>query len=108
MYRYGSGDHIEVHDDVAVKAFRMEDGSVQQCDRDIALILYLTKDWHASKGGVLIDRGPPGQPMHREFVPAFNTAIVFQVPRLHEVTPVRVGEPRYSVFGWYYREPHAS
>jgi len=106
--RYSSGDRIEPHDDVADKDFRMEDGQVIRCSRDIALILYLTKDWDETKGGILVDHGPPGAPTERNFVPKFNTAVVFQVPRLHEVTAVRCKESRYSIFGWYYREPTTS
>lgn len=82
----------------------MADGSVQRCRRDVALILYLTKDWQESKGGVLIDRGPPDKPLLRTFVPQFNTAVIFEVPRLHEVTAVRTKTARYSIFGWYYHE----
>jgi hypothetical protein len=43
--KYTRGNHIEEHDDLALKDFVMEDGLVQRCSRDIALILYLTKGW---------------------------------------------------------------
>ena len=43
--KYTRGDRIEEHDDLALKDFVMEDGSVQRCSRDVALILYLTKGW---------------------------------------------------------------
>ena len=34
-------------------------------------------------------------------VPRFNTAVLFEVPRLHEVSRVYTSRPRYSIFGWY-------
>ena len=49
---------------------RMEDGSIQLCSRNIACIYYLTKDWTAADGGLLIDHEAPGGP--RTHVPAFN------------------------------------
>lgn len=38
-----------------------------------------------------------------EYVPKFNSAVAFQVPRLHEVAPMLSDRPRYSVFGWFLR-----
>ena len=35
------------------------------------------------------------------YVPEFNSAIAFRVPRYHEVTRMNTNQPRYSVFGWY-------
>jgi hypothetical protein len=34
-------------------------------------------------------------------VPLFNSAVLFTVPRFHEVTPVTAARPRYSIFGWF-------
>ena len=33
----------------------MEDGEVVQCSRTIAVIYYMTKDWTADMGGLLLD-----------------------------------------------------
>lgn len=35
------------------------------------------------------------------YVPEFNSAIAFRVPRYHEVTRMNTNQPRFSVFGWY-------
>jgi Rps23 Pro-64 3,4-dihydroxylase Tpa1-like proline 4-hydroxylase len=48
----------------------MEDGSIQPCSRSIACIYYLTRDWTAADGGLLIDHEAPGGP--QTHVPAFN------------------------------------
>ena len=87
-----------------------------KCSRDIACIFYLTKSWRHSDGGVLIDRQGPGG--DREFVPEFNSAMLFRVPRLHAVrdhlhwlllwpraqahahrTPLAVGHARLHLLG---------
>ena len=47
-------------------------------------------------GGLLIDH--EGEKM---YVPEFNSAVVFRVPRFHQVTPVKTHLPRYSLFGWW-------
>lgn len=78
------------------------------CSRDIACIYYLAKDWTAQDGGVLLDKGPSsaGDEMQpRPFVPEFNSAVFFRVPRLHAVTAVTTKTKlRYSIFGWIYNE----
>lgn len=38
-----------------------------------------------------------------EYVPQFNSAVAFFVPRQHEVTKMIGDRPRYSVFGWFMR-----
>jgi Rps23 Pro-64 3,4-dihydroxylase Tpa1-like proline 4-hydroxylase len=48
----------------------MEDGSIQLCSRNIAVIYYLTKDWSAADGGLLIDHEAAGGP--QTHVPKFN------------------------------------
>lgn len=48
----------------------MEDGSIQLCSRSIAVIYYLTKDWTAADGGLLIDHEVPGGP--QTHIPKFN------------------------------------
>lgn len=48
----------------------MDDGSIQLCSRNIAVIYYLTKDWSAADGGALIDLEAPGGP--QTHIPQFN------------------------------------
>lgn len=45
-----------------------------------------------------------GTPPRSWYVPEFNSVIAFRVPRWHEVTPVIVDRPRFSVFGWFLEE----
>jgi Rps23 Pro-64 3,4-dihydroxylase Tpa1-like proline 4-hydroxylase len=37
----------------------MEDGSIQTCSRDIAVIYYLTRGWREEEGGHLVDLEAP-------------------------------------------------
>ncbi|MEW5301765.1 MAG: hypothetical protein WDW36_004603 [Sanguina aurantia] len=96
--RYEGGHHIAPHDDRAHAEVRLEDGGIQVCSRDIAVIYYLTKDWRLDMGGALVDLEDPGG--HRTYVPIYNSAVVFLVPRFHQVTPVTAARPRFSIFGW--------
>eukprot|EP00928_Gymnodinium_smaydae_P039998 TRINITY_DN27204_c0_g1_i1.p1 TRINITY_DN27204_c0_g1~~TRINITY_DN27204_c0_g1_i1.p1 ORF type:complete len:350 (-),score=72.27 TRINITY_DN27204_c0_g1_i1:312-1361(-) len=69
--------------------------------RIAAAAYYLVQDgWKASFGGefVDLDRGKK-----RRVRPEFNTLVAFEVPRLHEVAPVRAppGCERLSLFGWW-------
>eukprot|EP00040_Diaphanoeca_grandis_P024859 m.137114 g.137114 ORF g.137114 m.137114 type:complete len:326 (-) comp29905_c0_seq1:335-1312(-) len=100
--RYGESDHIEPHDDEARTNFNMEDGSIQLCSRDVALIFYLTKDWNKKLGGLFVDHGIDEAV---ENVPEFNSAILFKVPRLHAVTAVTGERFRYSIYGWFHHDP---
>mmetsp|Transcript_15660 Transcript_15660/g.27321 ORF Transcript_15660/g.27321 Transcript_15660/m.27321 type:complete len:242 (-) Transcript_15660:1709-2434(-) len=103
--RYEQGDHITDHDDHAYVNHEMPDGSDKKpvfCSRDVAVIYYLTKDWKESDGGVLVDNQTG-----KRYVPKFNSAVIFMVPRFHAVTKVckRPGrDPRYSIFGWFLTE----
>ncbi len=100
--KYVRGDHIEPHDDKAFVNVRMEDGSTAQCCRDIACILYLTKDWKEEDGGLFVDLENEAGPLR--IVPRFNTMVAFRVPRMHEVTAVVGDRARYSIFGWFLSE----
>lgn len=97
--RYQNSNFIEPHDDKAYTPVKMEDGSIVECSRDIAVIYYLTKDWTAELGGALVD-------LHcdKRYVPEYNSAIAFRVPRMHAVEPVVGPRPRFSIFGWFLRE----
>jgi hypothetical protein len=74
----------------------VQDGSVQLCSRSIAIIYYLTKDWDAGAGGLLVDLQE-----NKKYVPKFNSLVAFTVPRFHEVTLVKQDRPRFSIFGWF-------
>ena len=102
---YGRGGFIEPHDDAAYASAEIESSDaagVQTgsrevlCSRDIALIFYLTPAWEEHMGGCLLDHATGNV-----LVPRFNTAVLFEVPRLHEVSRVYTSRPRYSIFGWY-------
>mmetsp|Transcript_26367 Transcript_26367/g.84485 ORF Transcript_26367/g.84485 Transcript_26367/m.84485 type:complete len:283 (-) Transcript_26367:693-1541(-) len=99
---YSRGDHIGAHDDRAYHDVEEQAPGggrgkvIKQYSRDIAVIFYLTKEWEESYGGLLVD-GQTGD----VYVPEFNSIVAFYVPRTHEVTPLAVARPRYSVFGWF-------
>jgi Rps23 Pro-64 3,4-dihydroxylase Tpa1-like proline 4-hydroxylase len=73
----------------------MDDGSTQLCSRNIACIYYLTRGWSEADGGHLVDLEAPGRP--QQHLPAFNSVVLFRIPRWHEVKPVTGDRPRYSV-----------
>ena len=97
--KYEKSNHIEPHDDRAYTDVLVEGNAKIKCSRDIAIIYYLTKDWAASDGGVLVDI-----PSQRRYVPEFNSLIAFRIPRFHEVTAVTAERARYSIFGWFLTE----
>lgn len=94
--KYVYGHHIEPHDDRAYADVQMDTGGIVQCSRDIAVIIYLTKNWTKEDGGLLLDLEG-----HKEYVPEFNSCVFFRVPRMHAVTKVLGSEPRISIFGWF-------
>jgi hypothetical protein len=70
----------------------LPNGQMLTCSRDLALIYYLTKDWQQGYGGLLQDLEGGAT-----FVPQYNSAVVFRVPRYHEVTALATSRHRYSV-----------
>mmetsp|Transcript_29756 Transcript_29756/g.60081 ORF Transcript_29756/g.60081 Transcript_29756/m.60081 type:complete len:226 (+) Transcript_29756:322-999(+) len=114
--KYVRTNRIEPHDDRAYTDVQMENGKMVTCSRDIAVIWYLTKNWKENDGGVLIDCETGKrytQPcfVHStacaqcftflRYVPEYNSAVTFRIPRYHEVTAVEADRARYSVFGWF-------
>eukprot|EP01124_Arcella_intermedia_P018905 TRINITY_DN26028_c0_g1_i1.p1 TRINITY_DN26028_c0_g1~~TRINITY_DN26028_c0_g1_i1.p1 ORF type:complete len:182 (-),score=53.41 TRINITY_DN26028_c0_g1_i1:77-622(-) len=94
--KYSSGDHIAPHDDKGFQDVLLDDGRIEIYSRDVACIYYLTKDWKEDWGGNFVDLVED-----KLYVPEFNSLVAFQVPRLHEVTPVTSTHSRYAIFGWF-------
>lgn len=71
-------------------------GEVITCSRDVTLVYYLTKGWSKELGGCFVDLEAADAPGGRRiYVPQFNTAVLFRVPRFHQVTPVTTTRPRW-------------
>merc|ERR1712167_484097 len=68
-------------------------------ERDIAVIYYLTKDWHYELGGNFVDLTMGGE----THTPQFNSLVAFNVPRLHEVDLMKIDRHRITIFGWFYK-----
>eukprot|EP00930_Biecheleria_cincta_P101136 TRINITY_DN92771_c0_g1_i1.p1 TRINITY_DN92771_c0_g1~~TRINITY_DN92771_c0_g1_i1.p1 ORF type:complete len:302 (-),score=41.79 TRINITY_DN92771_c0_g1_i1:55-960(-) len=107
--RYQSSNHIKKHGDSGTTVASMFTQTPlgqhilpgTKMKRKFAVILYLTRDWKESYGGCLVDHGCERRA--RTIVPQFNSAIIFKVPRDHEVTKMVEGSPsRYTVFGWFH------
>ncbi|PSC76917.1 cupin superfamily subfamily [Micractinium conductrix] len=124
--RYDRGHHIAPHDDRAYTPVKLDTGEVITCSRDLTCVYYLTSDWQEEWGGALVDlEAPPeegeeaaeaggsdaalqrraarrhSRGQGRLYVPRWNSAVFFRVPRYHAVTPLTTDRPRYSVFGWF-------
>ena len=92
--RYLKGHFIDPHDDKALKELH----GVQYY-RKYAVIYYLSKNWKGEYGGSLVDEVSKDK---REFVPLFNSMVLFRVPHMHSVAPVITDDhARYSFFGWF-------
>lgn len=89
--RYDRHHHLSVH---------MDESPGQ--GRVAAHVLGLSKGWKKEWEGNFAFCNKQGKPVHK-VPPQFNTLIMFKVPRLHLVTPVKpyAGDSRYSLFGWY-------
>ena len=94
--KYEGFDFIEPHDDRKEVSVLENSGRVRMYERDVALVYYLTKDWNVGFGGQFCDLAG-----NKEIVPEFNSAVAFQIPRMHQVKPVLEGKTRFSVFGWF-------
>mmetsp|Transcript_95574 Transcript_95574/g.274266 ORF Transcript_95574/g.274266 Transcript_95574/m.274266 type:complete len:311 (-) Transcript_95574:582-1514(-) len=112
--RYQKSNRIAKHGDtgssIAGMFTRTPDGQHipvgTKLRRKFAFIWYLTRDWKETYGGCLVDHGSGDA---RTIVPQFNSAVIFEVPRDHEVTEMVEGSPsRYTVFGWFYEVVPAS
>jgi hypothetical protein len=90
------------------------------CSRDVTCVLHLCKGWSEGMGGAFVDLEAPqaaaavphaaaaaphaagatpaengGLLRGRVYVPRFNSAIFFRVPRYHAVTPLSTDRPRW-------------
>jgi SM-20-related protein len=87
---YAPGHFLKLHNDNAKS----------RDDRRYACVVGLTRDWEADWGGLLqmVDDGQ----VIRSCTPAFNTCVIFKVPRDHLVSYVApyATKPRYSLTGW--------
>lgn len=94
---YGRGNFIHPHDDKAHVAVQLGGGEEVLHSRKYAAVLYLAKGWKRQWGGAFVDL--EGEAEH---VPAFNSLIIFEVPRMHFVAPVLSdARRRLSLFGWW-------
>lgn len=92
-HRMGSGDFLAPHSD-------------DNRNRQLALVVYLSRDWGMSDGGELLVRDRSGQ--LTTVAPEFNSVVIFDVlaETLHEVPviPEGVGQrTRLTIGGWYHR-----
>lgn len=70
-------------------------------DRKLACVYYLNKDWDSQQNG----GGFKDLVTQKEYSPEFNSLVIFAVPRMHTVVPVKGDNvKRYSVFGWWLEE----
>ena len=97
--KYTRGCFIEPHDDIAFKDIVDDQGISRRYERDIAVIYYLTKDWHYELGGNFVDLTVGGE----THTPQFNSLVAFNVPRLHEVDLMKTDRHRITIFGWFYK-----
>lgn len=104
--KYLGGGLIAKHDDAMT--FRISAGDKNatarypnghEMHRKVAVIVYFTENWTKEYGGCLVDLNATGNP--KLVVPEFNSAVMFLVPRDHEVTQMHPESPgRYTLFGW--------
>jgi len=112
--RYEEGDFLAAQDDAAFCAVdagsktkdRAMAGQIIKCSRDVAVMLFLSKNRTEAGGGLLRDLFYKHRADHKgaAYVPEFNSLVAFHVPREYEITPVLSDDPLLSVFGWYLQE----
>ncbi len=89
---YAAGHYLSHHTD----AFPGSDRLL------VAHVLGLTREWKKEWGGCLCFCEEDGKAIER-LVPRFNSLVLFDVPRVHYVQPVKsyVKQSRYSAYGWF-------
>ena len=90
---YDPGDFLSEHTD--------ETSPTDSRRRSIAFVLSLTEGWCKDWGGLTHFWGKNGE-AHETIVPAFNSLLLFKVPRPHSVSVVApfATVPRLSIGGW--------
>ena len=103
--RFGPGDHVGCRDDRAQAEVLGADGQPRVFSRAVGAILYLTKGWKPQFGGNFIDLSTDRE-QPRRVAPAFNTLVLFRVPHMHAISPVRHSDatPLFAVHGWWMAE----
>jgi hypothetical protein len=91
VHAMGQGDFLRPHSD-DIKG------------RRIALVMYLSADWHASYGGTLVMTDASGTDTRVD--PQHNNIVIFDVlaDTMHQVEPITAeaeGRARYTIGGWY-------
>lgn len=92
--KYSKNDGIEEHTDEQGYTYKNN----KYC-RKYAIIFYFNKKWKKENGGALYDIEND-----IEYIPTFNSCVIFKVPHKHSVMPIKKGD-RYSIFGWF-AEPY--
>lgn len=100
--RFGAGDYIGCRDDRAQAEVLGADGRSTVFSRAVGAVLYLSKGWKEQFGGDFVDYSA-GREQSRRIAPAFNTLLLFEVPRKHAISPVRqsAAPPLFAVHGWW-------
>jgi len=126
--RYSRRDHIAPHNDQVLERYTWKEyrevmrayseerpalvrqdfergGRATIFERRVAAVFYLNKGWKRCYGGELLDLETG-----KKYLPAFNSLVVFSVPRMHQVSAVRAppGRARFSLFGWWLEKGHKS
>jgi hypothetical protein len=100
-----SGSASEGDSDMEIGEDEDECGDVvaDEYERKVAVVYYLNKGWKESYGGQFLD-----MEKDKTSLPSFNSAVFFEVPRMHAVLPVQKANlSRMSIFGWWLKKKGA-
>ncbi len=69
-------------------------------NRKLAFILYLSKSFSSSDGGLL--KLYNGGKVSKSILPSFNSLVIFDISKspVHEVSEVLSSKKRYAISGW--------
>jgi len=92
--RFMPCDYISLHSDSSY------DGT---STRRVAFVLNMTKNWLVHWGGNLVVLDDSFENIIDDYMPRFNSLILFDVPLPHAVLPVSVyaQSERFAITGWY-------
>lgn len=101
--RLSAGHHIGRCDDRAMVEVMAADGQPAVFSRAIGAVYFLSKDHPSSAGGQFVDLAAADG--STRFEPLFNSLLLYEIPRAHEVSAVRgVGSPLFAMHGWWMAE----